>query len=73
MTGEESYIAVVHADGNDMSGFIKNIAQTSTHNRDYIERMRGFAHQIEQSGEAALVHTLLRMRQAIYGWARSGG
>lgn len=56
--GEESYVAIVHADGNEMGKFIKDHVETAATNREYITRMRDLSAGIQQASVAALVHTL---------------
>lgn len=43
--GEQSYIAVVHADGNGMGAFISKIGEKAS-NRQYITGMRQFSEQV---------------------------
>lgn len=62
--GEESYVAVVHADGNKMGDKVKAVAQTvaqkfSGHpvkkiNREYISAMREFSQKVNEASLAAL-------------------
>lgn len=52
--GEMSYIAVVHADGNGMGAFFRQIAQSAKDSRSYIENMRSASVQVEQASQAAL-------------------
>lgn len=59
ISGEESYVAVVHADGNGMGNRIKKIAETPEHanaagNRRYIEAMRTFSLDVEKAAGAAM-------------------
>lgn len=63
--GEESYIAVVHADGNDMGRQIKKYTQHAASNRDYIQKMRHFSLVVEEAGQQALVGVLRQLRRAI--------
>lgn len=63
--GEESYIAVVHADGNGMGKRIGDIASSTQNNLDYISRMRSFSQAIEDAAERALINTLRTLRQGI--------
>lgn len=59
--GEESYIAVVHIDGNDMGGLIDKRASQSTSNRDYIEQIRDFSEGVETASKLSLVNTFRRL------------
>ncbi len=55
--GESSFIAVVHADGNDMGKLIqgmKSTYPTAAHNREYIRAMRGFSENVKAASKAAL-------------------
>jgi hypothetical protein len=55
--GESSYLAVVHADGNNMGQRVKNLAdrfQEPEQNRAYINAMREFSESIEEASKAAL-------------------
>jgi hypothetical protein len=60
--GEESYIAVVHIDGNDMGSLIKERVRQATSNRDYIEQMRDFSEGVERASKAALINTFKNIR-----------
>lgn len=57
--GEMSYIAVVHADGNEMGRFFQAIREQAEGPRDYIRRMRRASHQVEVASTAALEALLL--------------
>lgn len=57
VSGEESYVAVVHADGNGMGDRIKDIAgnhRDPSQNRHYIEEMRSFSERVKEAAKAAL-------------------
>lgn len=59
VAGEESYVAVVHADGNGMGERIKQIADDTLNkadNRRYIQEMRNFSRDVEHAANAALRH-----------------
>lgn len=45
--GEESYLAVVHADGNRMSEHVAQVLKDAKDNRERIERLRAFSNDIE--------------------------
>lgn len=62
--GEESYIAVVHIDGNDMGGLIRERVRQATTNRNYIEHMRDFSEGVEAASKAALVKTFKQLHPA---------
>lgn len=63
--GEESYIAVVHIDGNDMGGLIEERVRRATSNRNYIEQMRDFSEGVKAASEAALVNTFKQLREQV--------
>jgi hypothetical protein len=63
--GEESYIAVVHIDGNGMGEVIEEYVGKAKTNREYIERMRDFSESVERASRAALVKTLITLRRHI--------
>ncbi len=55
--GEESYIAVVHADGNGIGRRVEAIARrhaTPAQNREYIRAMREFSQSLERAATRAL-------------------
>ena len=60
--GEISYVAVVHADGNQMGKRVKEIASQHIHagegNREYIAAIRKFSARIEDASQRALRATL---------------
>ncbi|MGH9768341.1 MAG: Cas10/Cmr2 second palm domain-containing protein, partial [Blastocatellia bacterium] len=65
--GEESYIAVVHIDGNSMGEMIKDYVADTKDNREYIERLRDFSIGVEWASKAALVKTLRTLSRHIRG------
>jgi len=57
--GEESHIAVVHADGNGMGKQIQEIGyRYKTDNKGYIHALRQFSDRIKQASKEALTTTL---------------
>jgi len=65
--GEESYIAVVHADGNGMGKRVEAIAaryNTPEQNRDYINGIRGFSRALEEAATKALASVVDLMADA---------
>jgi hypothetical protein len=52
--GEMSYIAMVHADGNEMGRYFQQIGQGAADSRDYIRRMRTASIKVEEAASAAL-------------------
>ncbi|MBL8170417.1 MAG: hypothetical protein JNJ50_19820 [Acidobacteria bacterium] len=72
VSGEESYVAVVHADGNRMGDIIKRIAddhRTSAQNRQYINAQRAFSRQVNEGSKLALRHLVQRLTKHIT-WQR---
>jgi phage repressor protein C with HTH and peptisase S24 domain len=63
--GEESYIAVIHVDGNSMGELIKEYVGKAKDNRKYIERMRAFSAGVKRASRAALIKTLDTLRRYI--------
>lgn len=59
--GEMSYIAVVHADGNEMGRFFQGIAAHAQDSRDYIERMREASVRVEEAASAALQRVIIEL------------
>ncbi|MGQ9482640.1 Cas10/Cmr2 second palm domain-containing protein [Chloroflexus sp.] len=65
--GEESYIAVVHADGNRIGSRVSEIAQRyhqPAQNRDYIRAIRAFSQALERSARTALNQTVQLLMDA---------
>lgn len=66
--GESSFIAVVHADGNDMGRLIQGLKTdypTPKHNRKYIDTMRNFSEKIKHAAQSALVEMLVLLTLSI--------
>lgn len=63
--GEESYIAVVHIDGNDVGSRFSECGTQATNNRDYINRLRKLSNGIEKASNTALVHMLQQLAKHI--------
>jgi len=62
--GESSYIAIVHADGNDIGGRFRQIILRYTQpeqNRTCLNELRHFSIALEKAGNAALYQTVERM------------
>jgi len=64
--GEESYIAVVHLDGNDMGQVRKDFLADAKDNREYIERLRKFSAGVEEASNAALLTTFQRLQPLLH-------
>lgn len=52
--GEESYVAVIHADGNRMGERVRAIGEQATDDRDFIKNLRDFSKKIETISRTAL-------------------
>lgn len=52
--GEESYVAVIHADGNRMGKRVREIGEKAKKDRDYITDLRAFSKKIEKISLTAL-------------------
>jgi len=72
--GEESYVAIVHADGNRMGRQVKAIAIKASQihpgdlgkaNREYIRRLRKFSENVDKVGLAALKKVIADTVQAV--------
>lgn len=62
--GDTSYIAVVHADGNNMGKRFQELAKgflLPKDNRTYLEQLRRLSEAVERAGQTALYQTLERM------------
>ncbi len=62
--GEESYIAVVHADGNRMGQAVAGLAEGKP-NREYIKEIRAFSKKINTISLAALSRVVALVVQAV--------
>lgn len=63
--GEESYIAVIHADGNRMGARVREIGDNATDDRDFIQRSRAFSKKIESVSRSALESAVGLVVQAV--------
>jgi hypothetical protein len=63
--GDESYIAVVHVDGNDMGRLFDECGANASDNRNYIERLRGLSEGVDKASTGALIATLRRLMDQI--------
>lgn len=52
--GEESYIAVVHVDGNEMGTIFSACGNSAANNRDYIEKVGGLSDGIHEASQQAI-------------------
>lgn len=62
--GEQSYIAVIHADGDGIGRRIQHIGRqysNPSQNRDYIAALRAFSKAVEQAAQAALKAVLAKL------------
>lgn len=63
--GEESYIAVIHADGNRMRARVRDIGNDATDDRDFIIKSRTFSKTIEAISRSALESAVGLVVQAV--------
>ncbi|RIK82030.1 hypothetical protein DCC62_00925 [candidate division KSB1 bacterium] len=73
--GEESYVAVIHADGNGMGGHIDRIGErvakevdatdVAKFNREYVKQIRSFSQEVNKAGLAALGAVVAELDKAI--------
>lgn len=56
--GESSYIAVVHVDGNGMGKRFDEVAESSSDNRDYVNKLWRFSESIKRASQNALEGTV---------------
>lgn len=52
--GEDSYLAVVHVDGNHMGDHVQKATANTKNNRDWIKKLREFSQMIHEANLAAL-------------------
>jgi len=52
--GEESYIAVVHIDGNEMGKLFSECGKSATDNRNYIEKVRQLSKGVDEASRRAI-------------------
>jgi hypothetical protein len=64
--GEESYIAVVHIDANDMGRIFDECGANASDNRNYIERLRDLSEGVDNASTEALVAALQRLKAQIH-------
>jgi len=63
--GESSYIAVVHADGNNMGDRFRRYCSDRESNEAFIQAIRELSDSINQAGQAALLEVLREVRRLI--------
>jgi len=63
--GEESYLAVVHADGNHMGDHVKNVTADEKNNRKWIEKLRLFSKTINEANLTALQKVVTSLAHTI--------
>lgn len=69
--GENSYVAVVHADGNGMGKRFKQLVDqypNKDQNRACITALRGFSNAVEATGREALRTTVKRLVETLSVW-----
>jgi len=63
--GEESYVAVIHADGNRMGDRFQQIGEDAKDDRDFIQKMRAFSNKIDSISRSALESVVGLVVQAV--------
>ncbi len=76
ISGEESYVAVVHVDGNKMGEHVQEVVTRvekqfgkegiSNFNREYIKALREFSKKIETASQKALVYIVEKLVASIH-------
>ncbi len=62
---ESSYIAIIHADGNNMGKRFQEHGKDAKDDREYINRMRDFSRKLDVAGEVAIKSILKKLVSAI--------
>lgn len=62
---ESSYIAIVHADGNNMGKRFQEYGKEAQSDREYIDRMRDFSAKVDEAGKTAIKNVLKKLINAI--------
>ncbi|MCX6019438.1 MAG: hypothetical protein NTZ50_13240, partial [Chloroflexi bacterium] len=70
--GEDSHIAVLHADGNGFGVLRQNMLAGCTGNRDYVQRARDFSNAVRDIARDALAHTLQALCARVTSDGKSG-
>ncbi|MGH9890647.1 MAG: Cas10/Cmr2 second palm domain-containing protein [bacterium] len=55
---EHSYIAVIHADGDEIGARIEKLGENDTPNRSYIQDLRAFSQALDSAARQALLDTV---------------
>lgn len=63
--GEESYIAVIHADGNRMGARVREIGELYKDDRTFIQNLRAFSNKINAISQSALQTVVGLVVQAV--------
>jgi hypothetical protein len=63
--GRESYVAIVHADGNSMGSRLRDIGRRASTNREYIQSIRNFSQTVNVVGRESLSGTLIELYSCI--------
>lgn len=56
--GESSYIAIVHADANQMGERFEYLANSAKDDRDYVARLQGLSHAVQDRARKAMQETV---------------
>lgn len=65
LKGEESYVAVIHADGNRMGKRIEKLGEEAKDDREYIQNLRAFSKKINDISLTALQTVVSLVVQAV--------
>lgn len=63
--GEHSYIALVHADGNEIGSKIIEISKKSKNNNDHIKKLKELSDGINEATTKAMQQTLRKLEQSV--------
>jgi hypothetical protein len=65
ISGEESYVAVIHADGNQVGKHVMDAMVNKADNRDYITASRGFSESMHTASINALREVIAQLIDAV--------
>jgi hypothetical protein len=64
-TGKANYIAIVHADGNNMGNRIKQFTIDEPNNRKFVDKLRRFSQSVRYQGESAMKEMIQSLSQKL--------
>ena len=65
VSGEESYVAVIHADGNQVGRHVKDAMVNKPDNREYIKASRSFSESLQAASINALREVIEQLMDAV--------